>query len=70
MSLTREDVTYVANLARLEFSEDEVIALADQLGAVLDYAETLSGWTPLKLKPPNMCWRFRMSFGRMKSNPV
>ena len=43
MSLTREDVAYVANLARLEFSEEEVTALADQLGAVLDYAETLSG---------------------------
>jgi len=42
MSLTREDVTYVANLARLEFSDNEVIALADQLGTVLDYAQTLS----------------------------
>ena len=42
MSLTREDVTYVANLARLEFSTDEVTALTDQLGAVLDYAQTLS----------------------------
>lgn len=42
MSLTREDVTYVANLARLEFTDEEVTALADQLGAVLDYAQTLS----------------------------
>jgi len=42
MSLTREDVTYVANLARLEFSNDEITALADQLSAVLDYAQTLS----------------------------
>ena len=50
MRLTQEDVTYVANLARLEFSEDEVIALADQLGAVLDYAETLSGLDTSKIK--------------------
>ncbi|MGL4606113.1 MAG: Asp-tRNA(Asn)/Glu-tRNA(Gln) amidotransferase subunit GatC [Eubacteriaceae bacterium] len=42
MSLTREEVTYVANLARLEFSEEEVTSLADQLGAVLDYAQTLN----------------------------
>ena len=42
MSLTREDVTYVANLARLEFSPDEVTALVDKMGAVLDYAQTLS----------------------------
>jgi len=70
MSLTREDVTYVANLARLEFSEDEVTALAEQLGAVLNYAETSAAWIPLKLRPPNMCWRFRMSFGRTKSSPA
>lgn len=42
MSLTREEVTYVANLARLEFSKDEIEALADQLGGVLDYAQTLN----------------------------
>lgn len=51
MSLTREDVIYVANLARLEFSDDEVTALAGQLGAVLDYAETLSGLDTSKIKP-------------------
>lgn len=42
MSLTQEDVVYVANLARLEFSEEEVVTLSNELGAVLDYANTLS----------------------------
>lgn len=50
MSLTREDVSYVANLARLEFTADEVTALADQLGAVLDYAQTLSELDTSKIK--------------------
>ncbi len=50
MSLTQDDVTYVANLARLEFSENEVSALVDQLGAVLDYAQTLSSLDTTEVK--------------------
>ena len=40
MSITREEVTYVADLARLEFTETETDRLADELGAVHDYAAT------------------------------
>jgi aspartyl-tRNA(Asn)/glutamyl-tRNA(Gln) amidotransferase subunit C len=36
MAITREDVLHVAALARLEIPEDEVDAVQDQLGAILD----------------------------------
>lgn len=51
MSLTREDVTYVAELSRLEFSEDEVLAMAEELGAVLDYAQTLNKLDTSEIRP-------------------
>jgi aspartyl-tRNA(Asn)/glutamyl-tRNA(Gln) amidotransferase subunit C len=36
MAITREDVLHVASLARLEIPEDEVDAVRDQLGAILE----------------------------------
>ena len=36
MPITREDVLHVAALARLEIPEDEVDAVRDQLGAILE----------------------------------
>lgn len=36
MAITREDVLHVAALARLEIPEDELDAVRDQLGAILD----------------------------------
>lgn len=51
MSLTCKDVSYVADLARLEFSEAESQALAKELGVVLEYAETLSKVDTANIKP-------------------
>ncbi len=51
MSLTCKDVSYVANLARLEFSEEETMAMAKELGVVLDYAETLGKLDTSNVKP-------------------
>jgi aspartyl-tRNA(Asn)/glutamyl-tRNA(Gln) amidotransferase subunit C len=42
MSQSHIDVRYVANLARLELSEEEVSAFQPQLEAILGYIETLS----------------------------
>lgn len=42
MSLTREDVLKIANLARLDLSEEELAHFGDQLSAVLDYAARLN----------------------------
>jgi aspartyl-tRNA(Asn)/glutamyl-tRNA(Gln) amidotransferase subunit C len=36
MAITRDDVLHVAELARLEIPEDEVDAVRDQLGAILE----------------------------------
>ncbi len=41
MSLTREDVKKIADLARLALSEEELNHFGEQLSAVLDYAARL-----------------------------
>lgn len=51
MSITKEEVTYVADLARLEFDDEAVERLADELGAVLNYAETLNKLDTSAVKP-------------------
>ena len=40
--ITIKEVEHVANLARLEFSEEEKKKLAEQLGEILDYIEKLN----------------------------
>jgi aspartyl-tRNA(Asn)/glutamyl-tRNA(Gln) amidotransferase subunit C len=42
MKLTLEHVQHVANLARLELSNDEASRMAERLQAVLDAVDTLS----------------------------
>lgn len=41
MSVSPEDVHYIADLARLRFSEEEEEEMAHQLSRVLDYMEKL-----------------------------
>ncbi|MGI9174362.1 MAG: Asp-tRNA(Asn)/Glu-tRNA(Gln) amidotransferase subunit GatC [Rhodothermales bacterium] len=41
MAISIEDVRYIAELARLRFSEDEEKRLAREMGAVLEYMEKL-----------------------------
>jgi len=40
--LTREDAAYVARLARIDLSDDELDRYAEQLAAVLDHAAELA----------------------------
>jgi aspartyl-tRNA(Asn)/glutamyl-tRNA(Gln) amidotransferase subunit C len=42
MSITMKDVEHVANLARLELSEQEKNEFTEQLNAILKYAEKLN----------------------------
>ncbi|SHF19041.1 Asp-tRNA(Asn)/Glu-tRNA(Gln) amidotransferase subunit GatC [Alkalibacter saccharofermentans] len=42
MKLTKEDVMYVADLARLEFNEEEIEKYVHQLGDILNYEEQLN----------------------------
>ena len=43
MSVSKKDVEYVANLARISFSEDEKEGLVHDLNRVLGYMEKLNG---------------------------
>ena len=43
MKLSREQVLYIAELAKLSLSEHETDLFAEQLSAILDYAEMLNG---------------------------
>jgi aspartyl-tRNA(Asn)/glutamyl-tRNA(Gln) amidotransferase subunit C len=42
MGITKEDIVYVANLARLEVGEKDIETFAGQLGEVLEYVNTLN----------------------------
>ncbi len=42
MSLTREQVAHIAELAKLELTPDEMEQMARQLSEILDYAERLN----------------------------
>ena len=41
MPVSRDDVRHVAQLARLDFSEDEEAQMADELSQILDYVDKL-----------------------------
>ncbi len=41
MSVTKEDVKYVADLARLQFSDKDTEQIAGEMSKILDYMETL-----------------------------
>ncbi|MFP4228541.1 MAG: Asp-tRNA(Asn)/Glu-tRNA(Gln) amidotransferase subunit GatC [Salinivenus sp.] len=42
MSVSRDDVRHVAELARLSFSDEEEQQMADELSQILDYVEKLN----------------------------
>lgn len=41
MSISKQDVMYVANLARLTLDEASIDTFADQVGKILDYVDSL-----------------------------
>ncbi len=41
MSISKEDVMYVANLARLTLDESSIDMFADQIGKILDHVDAL-----------------------------
>ena len=51
MTLSKEAVTHVADLARLEFSEAETDRLAEVMGDVLGYMDTLNKLDTTDVKP-------------------
>lgn len=51
MKITKEDVLYVANLARLKVDAQEIDQLAEQLTGILDYMETLNQLDTTGIEP-------------------
>ena len=51
MSITREDVRHIAELAKLDLTEAEETLYLEQLSAVLDYAQRLNA-LDTKVIPP------------------
>jgi aspartyl-tRNA(Asn)/glutamyl-tRNA(Gln) amidotransferase subunit C len=51
--LTRDDVLKLAALARISLSDDEVDEFSEELSAILQYVEQLSGVDVSGLKPTN-----------------
>jgi aspartyl-tRNA(Asn)/glutamyl-tRNA(Gln) amidotransferase subunit C len=41
MSVSREEVRHIAELARLQFSDEEEEKMADELSSILDYVDKL-----------------------------
>lgn len=42
MAISRDDVRHVAELARLDFSEDEEAKMAEELSQILEYVDKLN----------------------------
>lgn len=51
MSLSREEVEHIAELARLELTEEEVALYRDQLSDILDYAARLQEIDTSQISP-------------------
>ncbi len=51
MSLTREEVDHIANLARLDLSEEEKARFREQLSEILDYAARLQALDTSHIPP-------------------
>lgn len=51
MSLTKEEVEHIAELARLELTEAEILRYREQLSAILDYAARLQTIDTSQISP-------------------
>jgi aspartyl-tRNA(Asn)/glutamyl-tRNA(Gln) amidotransferase subunit C len=51
MSLTKEDVRYVAELAHLDLTDDEVAKFQPQLAAILEYMQKLNQLDTTRVEP-------------------
>ncbi|MDZ7658658.1 Asp-tRNA(Asn)/Glu-tRNA(Gln) amidotransferase subunit GatC [Fodinibius sp.] len=51
MSVTKKDVNYVADLARLQLSEEETKSLVNDMNQILDYMTTLEELDTSDIEP-------------------
>ena len=51
--VNKEDILYVAKLAKLSLSEDEMQDLIPQMGDIIEFANTISGMDTEGVEPTN-----------------
>jgi len=51
MAVTRKDVRYIAELARLRFTEEEEIKMAEEMNQILVYMEKLNALDTSNVPP-------------------
>ena len=51
MKITRKEIMYVANLARLDLDEESISKFAEQIGTILTYIDTLKSVDTRGVKP-------------------
>jgi aspartyl-tRNA(Asn)/glutamyl-tRNA(Gln) amidotransferase subunit C len=69
MSLTREEIEHIAELARLELTEDEKSLYREQLSAILDYAARLQTLDTSQIAPTSNVLAKRAVLREDKSVP-
>lgn len=51
MPITKEEIKHIAELARLKLSDEEIIKLGSELGAILDYINQLNEVDTKNIEP-------------------
>ncbi len=67
MSLTRDDVKKLAELARLDLTDDEIVSMQHDLGSVLKFVDRLkevdtAGAEPMTMPEKSEGWRNDVAF--------
>lgn len=62
MKISKDDVLYVANLARLNVSEQEAEKLAVEMGSIIDFADMLSEVDTNGIEPTNHAMKMENVF--------
>ncbi len=51
MSVSEKDVKYIANLARLQLTDEEAVSFAEDMSKILDYMEMLNELDTSEVEP-------------------
>ncbi len=69
MSISREEVLYVANLARLRLSEEETERLSKDMSRILEYMELLNQVDTSDVEPLDHVIEVAQSFRKDEAQP-
>lgn len=69
MSVSKEDVKHIANLARLEFTDDELEKYTKDLAEIVNFANTLSEINVEGVEPTNHILEIKNVFRKDELKP-